>query len=351
LLAATTDADQAVRQAAARVLGEIKGAETVTPLLTALKTKDETVGDHASETLAKLGHSAVTPLLTAMKDEDRRVRTRAAEALTKIGTAAVGPLLEALQDKRRDVRQSAAEALAKAGDRWAVEPLVTMLWDPDSDVRQAAAESLAALGWQPMDAIERARETVARRAWPTAATLGMAAVEPLQDALQDRRQDVRRGAAEALKMLGWQSTGTPVRLWLAIAFDKTSEAVALGADAVEPLLAVLERWDAEGRLKAAEILGQIRDVRVVKALVGLTNDPQVAETAMQALQRILQASSTAVDTEDLRRVVALDRVVQARRQIRTSRGIVYIRGATAPIDCAYLRQLAQQELQRRGIQV
>jgi HEAT repeat protein len=211
LLAATTDADQAVRRAAAQVLGEIKGAETVTPLLTALKTKDETVGDHASKTLAKLGHSAVAPLLAAMKDEDPRVCTRAAKALTKIGNAAVGPLLEALQDTRRDVRQSAAEALPKAGDKWAVEPLVTMLWDPDSDVRQAAAESLTALGWQPIDAIERARETVARRAWPTAASLGMAAVEPLQDALQDRRQDVRRGAAEALTMLGWQSAAVSCR--------------------------------------------------------------------------------------------------------------------------------------------
>jgi PBS lyase HEAT-like repeat len=95
------------------------------------------------------------------------------------------------------------------------------------DVRQAAAESLAALGWQPMDAIERSREAVARRAWQEAANLGRAAVEPLREALQDRRQDVRHGAAEALTRLGWQSADSLQRVWLAIALGKTSEAVAL----------------------------------------------------------------------------------------------------------------------------
>jgi hypothetical protein len=104
-------------------------------------------------------------------------------------------------------------------------------------------------------------------------------------------------------------------------------------------------------MRAAEILRQIGDVRAVKALVALTTDREVAETALHALQRILESNATGVDTEALHRVAALERVVQSRRQFTSSGGIVYLQGATESIDCAHVRQLAWQELKRRGIEV
>jgi hypothetical protein len=84
-------------------------------------------------------------------------------------------------------------------------------------------------------------------------------------------------------------------------------------------------------------------------LVALTNDAEVAETALQALYHIVKSNALGVDTEDLCHVAALERVVQVRRQFSSAEGAVYLYGAPEPIDCAPVRQLARQELKRRGI--
>jgi len=350
LLAALHDDDYAVRQAATKALGGFKDVRSVTPLLTAVKLEDSAVGSHAAETLAQMGSPAVTPLVAALKDKDHRVRSRAAEALAKIGSAALEPLLEALKDERSTIRQGAAEALAKTGDARAVEPLVTMLWDADSDVRKAASAALEALGWQPMDAVERARDAVARREWNKVASFGRDAVEPLSEALRDKRLDIRRRAAEVLAALGWQPANAAQRLWFSLALGKVKEVAAVGTEAVEPLLAVLGSWDADGRTTLAAVLGLIGDARAVRPLVELASDAEVAELAIQALQRILERGAATVTTDDLRAVAALkDKdVVQVRRRTRSHGGFIYLRDAPERVDCSPVKRLAKEALLNRA---
>jgi HEAT repeat protein len=350
LLDALHDREPTVRDAASRALSSIKDARNVAPLMQVLKVEDVTVGAQAAETLAQLGRSAVAPLLSALRDQDRRVRARAAEALMKIGSAALESLLAALEDRRYDVRQGAAEALAKTGDRRAIAPLMTALWDDDSDVRKAAAEALEALGWRPGNALDRALDAVARREWPRVASLGMDAVEPLLWALKDRRLDVRRSAAGALAILGWQPANAMHRVWFALALGKAAEAVKVGADAVLPLLIVIDSWDAAGRTQAAEVLGQLGDARAAAALVKLVGDAEIAAPAVQALQRLLDTCTTQMATEDLQAIVALGPAMQMRRHASAYEDFIYLQEISDVVDCTLIKQRARQELQRRGVE-
>jgi HEAT repeat protein len=350
LLAALNDVNPDVREAAAKVLGDIKDARSVTPLLTALKVQDAPVRSHATETLARMGDVAVTPLMDALKDKDYRVRARASEALAKMGQAGLKPLLTALEDQRSDVRQGAAATLAKTGDRRAMESLVAALWDDDSDVRKAAAEALEALGWQPRHAVEQALDAMARREWRQVANLGMVAVEPLLWALRDKRVDVRRGAAEVLAILGWQPTNVTHRVWFALALGKAKEAEAPGKGAVLPLLMALNSWDATGRMQAAEVLGQLGDVRAVEVLVTLAADVEVAAAAIHALERLLTTCVSEIATGELQAIVALDRVMQIRRQTRSYEDFIALADVPEPVECARVQQLARQELRRRGVE-
>ena len=189
----------------------------------------------------------------------------AAEALARFRDGrALEPLLIVLNDEENasQRRVRAIKALGTLEDAQAVEPLVTLLWDADSDVRKAASAALEALGWRPVDAVEaveRARDAVARREWTKAAGLGREAVEPLAEALRDKRLDIRRRAAEVLAALGWQPATAVQRLWYCLALGKAKEAAAVGIEAVEPLLAGLGAWDADGRTTVATVLGLIRD--------------------------------------------------------------------------------------------
>jgi HEAT repeat protein len=320
-------------------------------LIAALGDFSSEVRTLAARALGELGlPRTVGPLMAALKDWHSDVRLAAMEALVKLGGASVEPLLEALKDERSTIRQGAAEALAKTGEARAVEPLVTMLWDADSDVRKAASAALERLGWQPMDAVERARDAVARREWNNVASFGRDAVEPLSEALRDKRLDIRRRAAEVLAALGWQPANAAQRLWFSLAFGKAKEAAAVGTEAVEPLLAVLASWDAEGRTTVAAVLGLIGDARAVGPLVELARDAEVAELAIQGLQRILEGGAATVTTDDLRAVAALkDKdVVQVRRRTSSHGGFIYLRDAPERVDCSSVKRLAKEALMSRA---
>lgn len=275
----------------------------------------------------------------------------AAEALARFRDGrALEPLLIVLNDEENasQRRVRAIKALGTLEDAQAVEPLVTLLWDADSDVRKAASAALEALGWRPVDAVERARDAVARREWTKAAGLGREAVEPLAEAHRDKRLDIRRRAAEVLAALGWQPATAVQRLWSCLALGKAKEAAAVGIEAVEPLLAGFGAWDADGRTTAATVLGLIGDPRAVRPSVEWARDAEVAESAIRALQRILEGGAARVTTDDLRAVATLTDVVQVRRRTSSHGGFIYLRDAAEQVDCSSVKRLAKEALLSRG---
>jgi len=130
------------------------------------------------------------------------------------------------------------EKMEAKGD---VEGLTKALTDKDSGVRKEAAEALERLGWKPRDDIEKVYYLIAKREWDDLAGLGGPAVESLIQALKDEDQDVRTGAAEALRKIR--------------------------EPAVDPLIKALkdEKSDVQGVV--AECLGEIGDARAVEPLI------------------------------------------------------------------------------------
>lgn len=255
--------DPAVRKAAAEVLGEIKDARAVEPLISALRDTHKNMRQAAAEALGKLGDiravepligelgrdvrqvaakalgllgdaRAVEPLIVALKDRDNNMRQTAAVALGMLGDVrAVEPLLIAkIKDIHGDVRQVAAKALGMLSDTRAVEPLIAALENSDKSVRRAAAEALDKFGWKPDQDETGATYWVAKPVWYKCVAIGARAVEPLIAALKD--ENVSQGAVEAL--------------------------VGIGAPAVEPLIAALKDGYGNVRMSAAKALEQLKDV-------------------------------------------------------------------------------------------
>jgi HEAT repeat protein len=168
----------------------------------------------------------VEPLIAALKDKNENVRREAAGALGRMGDVAVGPLIAVLEDEDANVRGAAARALGQTGDARAVEPLIGVLKDDTHSVRNAAAEALDLLGWKPDRGRTGAWYWIAKGDYRKCVAIGAVAVDPLIAALKDKNENVRREAAGALGQIG-------------------------DPRAVEPLIAALKDEDRDVRESAA----------------------------------------------------------------------------------------------------
>ncbi len=206
-----------------------------------------------------------------------------------IGTGAgeqqtpVQQLIQQLQDPSETTRLKAAKELGKLGSaaREAIPALNNALNDTDEDVRIVAARSLKMIqaAGGPSDQVQRlirelqsADETVRLKAAKDLGKLGSAAVEAipaLQKALQDPDDDVRRVAANSIRLI---------------------QAGAGPSEALQKLIQQLNSPDELARLKAAKDLAKLGPA---------------AKDALPALQKLLQDPD-----EDVRRVAAnaIDRI-------------------------------------------
>jgi HEAT repeat protein len=290
LSAALKDERFSVRQAAAEALGKIKDPRAVEPLSAALKDAEGRVRLAAAEALGKIKDPrAVEPLIAALTDKNSDVRAAATEALVKIGAPAVETLIAALKDAEwRGVRQAAAEALGAIGDARAMETLIAALKDKDSDVRQAAAEALGHLGWEPAQDEIAGWYWMAKRDWDKCVALGALAVEPLIAALKDQYSWTRKAAAEALGEIKDRRAVEPLIAALkdqySWARQAASEAlVKIGAPAVEPLIAALK--DKDVRASATEALVKI-GAPAMEPLIAALKDKDVRKAAAEALDHL-----------------------------------------------------------------
>ena len=317
LAAALEDKNPAVRLAAAQALGAIGDARAVEPLILAHGDTDRAVRRAAAAALAQIGPAAVDPLAAALKGlrmPDRRAD--AARALGAIGDVrvAVETLTAALRDGAANVRQAAAEALGAIGDACAVEPLVAVFatYGDQPNVCGAAAEALGEIGPPAVDALialVEDREAKGRRfAARALGTIGdVRAVEILVVALRDEDQGVRVDAAIALGRMGDARAVEPliaaledeasiVRLEATLALGTIGDAravgplatalgkegasansigdalAAMGAPAVESLIAALRDERHDRRAASASALGKIGDPRAVEPLIDALED-------------------------------------------------------------------------------
>ena len=249
--------------------------------------------------------SAVPTLLDALQGEYFTVRSRAAVALGRIGdTRGIQPLLQALKDEEAEVRIAACLALGAFKDPSTFDDITNVLLDdPKIEVRQAAAKALgntrhpAALPYL-MEALHDSywwyeREQAAGDLLTAIEKMGVAAVGPLMEALQDKEGTVRKFAASLLGKLGDPRAIEPLGMALYDMHHEVGRAAAealacFGLPALDVLVEALGHPEMWIRIHAMEALSKIRDARITPILLHMLNDPEreVRKQVVQALGKL-----------------------------------------------------------------
>jgi len=179
LARALHDPDAAVRDRAARALGDRRDSDAIPALVAALR---EGRGGRGAVWALTQFHDPrlAAPLAGVLSDGDATAKALAAGKLAELGDRSAAPaLVAALADAEAHVREEVARAHGRLGHPSALEALLGALRaDPGDHVREEAATAVGALGGGDPRA-----------------------VEALQAARGDRHVMVRRAAAEALEAL------------------------------------------------------------------------------------------------------------------------------------------------------
>lgn len=261
-------------------------------LVKTLKTAHPIIRGRVAEIFAiNKDRNAVPALLEALQGEYFTVRSRAALALGKIGEPkAIQTLLHALKDTEDEVRSAACLALGSFKDPATFDDITNVLLDdPKIEVRQAAARALgntqhpAALPYL-MEALHDSywwfeREYAASELLLAIEKMGVAAVNPLIEALQDKEGTVRKFAANLLGKLGDPRAIEPLGMALYDLHHEVGKVSAeslaqFGVPALDVLIEALSHPEMWIRIHSIAALSKIRDGRVTPILVEMLNDPE-----------------------------------------------------------------------------
>jgi len=269
LAPALEDDDPKTRELAVWALGEIEDARAVPALSQVLRTDaDAAIRLAAARALGEIeSRNAVEALSAALADGDARVRAMAVWALGEIeDPSALDALVGVLADSEPELRLQAVRALGEIEDRRAVEPLVAVLDDENAKVREAAA-------------------------WALGEIEDPSAAPGLTAALADTDVAVRRRAARALGEIELRSApqalidalddqDPQVRLLVARALGEIEDPAA-----VPGLAALLNDADIQVRRMAVRALGEIESPEAYRVLVQALDDedPEIRKYAARAL--------------------------------------------------------------------
>ena len=206
ILALLTDQHPNVRRAAAKALGETKGAVIIPQLLLLLKDNDASVRFVAREALVQLGAKSAAPdLILLLKDRHPGARETAARLLGDLEIQdATSCLIPLLKDEVSRVREASAWALERLKAESAAPHLRVLLKDKNSAVRSVAVEALGTLKDKGSIAdlvlLLRDRDSAVRKkaAWALGNLRAELAIPQLLRLLRDKDLDVIRGVVEAL---------------------------------------------------------------------------------------------------------------------------------------------------------
>jgi HEAT repeat protein len=133
---------------------------------------------------------------------------------------------------------------------------------------------------------------------------------------------------------------------LAIATREFHQCVQEGQIALEPLLVTLNDRNDHVLNGAVAALGALGYPRALQPLLAIANSNKtVANAATLAARRIVEKASGQVPAETLHAVVEM-KDVNGLRDVEHKCGDFTI---DWPVDCSQVKQLARQELIRRGV--
>jgi HEAT repeat protein len=324
-------ADFTKRDAAARELIKL-GADSVSPLIDALQTKDMDLLLYYQQILARIpsatpvlmktlatahpiirarvveifgmskDKNTIPALLDAVQGEYFTVRSRAAIVLANIGDAQILPaLLPLLKDKENEVRSAACIAVAKFCDPSTFDDITNILLDdPIMDVRRSAAKALgdtkhpAALPFL-MEALRDSswwfeQEEAAADLLIAIEKMGPAAVGSLIEALGDKEVTVRKYAAIVLGRIHDPRAIDELGMTIYDLHHEVGKAAAealakFGAPAVDIFIEALSHPEAAVRENSLIALSKIQDERVAPILIEMLGD-SARDVQKQALLAI-----------------------------------------------------------------
>ncbi len=280
---------------------------------------DVDVRVYGVEKLGKSGQlDAVPHLIQALKDEKARVRLAAIDALGMLkDRRATEVLIPFLQDKRAVLALAAVEALGQIGDLTAAEALVAVVQAEVPVLRLAAIDALGQIGDSTsVDVLcSQMQSEISQVRWVSAVALGRIgsprAIGPLANLLGD--EEMRQTVLFALDQIDKNWRARPEVEMAVERFQRDlmqddmlgDKQAVIRFRALEGLNAVVPdwrekdwaeelvihwcRWVTEGndneRKVAARFLGDLKDQRVVQALIVATED-QDRNVRRQAIQSL-----------------------------------------------------------------
>ena len=276
-----SDADPNLRMHAALALGQLRSHSAVPALIDALDDPDDNVRFHAIEALGSLtAPEAVDALAAIAASGNFFLAFAAIDALGKCDDARVGPrLCDMLADET--LRRAVIDTLAALGDEDCVPALVALLNSEPADV-PAIAGALERIYQRSEDAYELGSQ-VADLVRSHVTPAGVAA---LSAALTNRTEPLR----PLILSLGWAGPPSLPALIEVLAEPSVRASLdaafmAVGSDAVEPLLQQLNQGPRDARIAAAALLGRLEDDRAVDPLIASLDsaDADLAATAAAGL--------------------------------------------------------------------
>ena len=270
-----------LRMHAALALGELRAENATRELVTTLDDPDENVRFHAIEALGRIGAAeSIAPLAKIAASDNFFLAFAAIDALSKTDDARVAPLMVSLLDQEL-LRPAAVETLAAIGDEDCVPALARALEQPQSEAGPIARAlvNIHRRYEENFGAGPFIIESAARRV----STSGR---DRLVHAAN--RNDEDRPAAATV--LGWLGPAALEPLMALVGEESLQAAVefgivAIGTDAVAPLIERLDSSAHSTRIASADLLGRLGDRRATAALVRTLDDTEaeVAAAAAAAL--------------------------------------------------------------------
>jgi len=329
LIECLRDRDRDMRRIASSSLAEI-GKPAIPVLIATLSDKSSFVREGAQRALADIGDNAVPDLIKSLKKANPAMQGNILHILEEMADHSVDILIKNLRDTDPFIRSEIIRILGKTGNEELIAPLTKMMRDPDKDVRLAAATALGNYGKAVIGAVLKFAEKnqdhslyevslvlnrvctrnsteiiealqnkypevrrIAARALGTAKSIS--AVPHLIEGLTDESKLVRESSAWALGETGDPRAIAPLVRELCDSSQKEQSPGVMWAiakikdDSAAPLLIkALEDEAPFVRVRAAAVLGMMRETRAVDTLISLMDDPsvEVRNTAVTALGNI-----------------------------------------------------------------
>ena len=290
------DPSTLVREAAAAALGQIGDDKAIESLRRALADMDSGTRLKAMEAMEVMGQKAEPIFLELLYTHESQAKTQAAVALERSGF--VARLIEELSDKK--LYPSSFDCLLQVAKAGVVQTMARSLNHPDFKVRLRLCEILC--GSKNSRVLEALLETAQKdKEWPVRlralealVSLGDERAMPvILKALREEDESTRESIVEALIKMPQKNLLSAVADLISFREDKNIQirlrVVSLlgrisSKFVIESLLSSLRDAAEEVRVVAAGALAlRIREVekqesreRVVQALIGALEDPQLA---------------------------------------------------------------------------